>query len=163
MPGLHVLSLGAIPLEQETELSVEATVTVLPVATETYGAGVIDSECANIEKHCLGQPDGRGAVIFSGGYVTVRLADIVANCTQITIWAASRGPVAAQCSVHLSVDGTAWTMAAEWVCLDRVLTSYLAKGEFGPAAYLRVSVQRPLFWSQGVFSLDAVQVKGGVS
>ena len=121
-----------------SETFITASVTVTPLV-ESYGASVAGSFGVSSSDAALGEPDGSGATMRRGGWLSIELRGMLTGCTDISIWAAKGGGKFPGFNVYVSADGSSWTQVGSGKCTSRSYTRYDFSGAFGDVQYIKVS------------------------
>jgi len=148
----------AVPTYASDE-PIDVTVTVTSSSPESYGVSVADSSRVFLPWRALGEPDGRGAWMLQRGWVSIELESMVANCSDISIWAAKRGWRSPVFKVYASTDGSTWKHIGGGKCTTTGYTRFDFSGAFGDVKYIKVRRNASGRWS--FMLLDAVWAKGG--
>ncbi len=158
--GILLLSIVCIAVQyalpvygSNTESSLGASVNVVPPFTESYGGSIAASHRCIFARAALGEPDGRGAVMFRGGWVSIELEHALTGCSGISTWAAKLGWGAPSFIVYVSADGSTWVEIGGVSCASRSYTRNDFDGDFGDVRYIGVKRYGPR-WS--LLLIDAV-------
>lgn len=158
---LCLLIATALPAWQaiaDEETSTNAGVTVVEEANESYGVQVISFRNVWVPGTALGEPDNSGAIFYRNSRMTIRLENMVEDCTTLKIWAGSFGWSNSRLSVYYSADGAEWSYAGNIIPNGYMPSPYSFSGVYGEVEYIRIK-RTGSRWSFGI--LDAVGAKGG--
>lgn len=139
-------------------IDVTVTVTSPPIA-ESYGASIAASSGVVLPGRALGEPDGKGALMFRRSWVSIELEGTVKDCSDISVWVAKRGWRSHEFKLYASSDGSTWIYVGSGTSTSGRYTRYDFAGTFGEVKYIKF--ERDKWWRWSIMSLDAVWAKGG--
>lgn len=140
------------------ESSVDAGVTVVSPANESYGDRVIDADETLLSWLALDEPDYLCAAVFRNGGMKMELEAVVSNADTVSIWAADVGLWHSNVKVYVSENGKRWQKIASLKVKSTENQRYDIYGSFGNVRYIKVERNgTPLSF----LMLDAVRAKGG--
>ena len=140
-----------------SEASITTSVTVTSLV-ESYGASVAGSFGVSSSDATLGEPDGSGAAMSRGSWLSIKLEDTITDCSDISIWVARGGRKSSRFKVYTSADGSTWKRIGGGKCTSGSYTRYDFSGAFGDVMYIKVSYDGS---RSAKMLLDAVLAKGG--
>lgn len=140
------------------ESSVNADVTVVSPANESYGDRVVDADETLLSWLALEEPDYLCAAIFRNGGMEIELEAEVPDAETVSIWAADVGLWHSNVKVYVSENGRRWQKIASLKVKSTENQRYDIYGSFGDVRYIKVERSgTPLSF----LMLDAVRAKGG--
>ena len=140
------------------ESSVNADVTVVSPANESYGALVIDARETLLAWLALGAPDYLFATVFRNGGMEIELEAAVPDAAVISIWGSNVGFQHSNVKVSVSENEKRWQKIASLKIQSVENRRYDIYGSFGNVRYIKVERSGTPF---SFLMLDAVRAKVG--